>query len=596
MDNQEVQKLLDDLDAQLAAGKIDLPTYQELTRKWTARIGDTLTQPRAEHRVAPAAALKIACPNCGAPLTEALSPQRQSYKCKFCSHTFTLTMAEEQTERLASELRDWLTRLVSAAVPGRGVIDASSRAFLFREKLYPSLQMEFNRALELIEGFNHFPLFQVELGAEFPDYTFEESPLLAERLQLVPIRKLSGRLGAPAVREFVVSAEDDQKLVSMECKANELIFMANIIEQGRKFTAEGYTASRQNVIALKGLYSQIQGAASHPGESQFRQACLIRLEAAAIVLDVLSRIYSTSTAQFMGSAYSQELEGASHYYQEALLAAEGSGYSPMEVVPWEQGVEKEIHLLDLESTVLNCYDRIAVNKGADFLQFQAAIKDFVQQASIPLIDPKTLGILIDQLTNITEATRGSKGLPRVLDWTSLEQAIEKNRRKSVAKFLGVSEQVERTEHFWQPFWLGILKYSQSDGTIFKSGSIKQAAVLLDATSSQQVIVSIIEKDSSAFQIVQSAVSKRVMDRRLCLPPIIDECVAQKTLEGFVRSNPTFHNPQVTVQGVLYIPAVDVTYSSKEGSRNFVTCVLKNPNTQTSALRRATSSFVRRYAN
>jgi len=82
VEDREIQQVLDDLDIQLAGGKIDLPTYQTLHKKWSSRLA---AAPDATVRAishAPATvAVKLACPNCGAPLGERLAGTSQSYKC-----------------------------------------------------------------------------------------------------------------------------------------------------------------------------------------------------------------------------------------------------------------------------------------------------------------------------------------------------------------------------------------------------------------------------------------------------------------------------------------------------------------------------------
>src|SRR5437016_6051364 len=158
MDNLEIQRVLDDLDVQLASGKIDLPTYHALTNKWSTRMsaGSVPVAPSGA-AVAPAmAAIKIACPNCGAPPAEDFSPDCPAYSCPYCNFQFTIERAREETEKLKRELQTWLSQMVSGVAAGSSV-DASSRAFIFKEKLYPSLQLELNRSVEWLEGFREHP-------------------------------------------------------------------------------------------------------------------------------------------------------------------------------------------------------------------------------------------------------------------------------------------------------------------------------------------------------------------------------------------------------------------------------------------------------
>jgi|HubBroStandDraft_4_1064222.scaffolds.fasta_scaffold03303_5 hypothetical protein len=597
MDSAEIQKILDDLDIQLTVGKIDLPTYQVLAKKWSTRlaIGEaslaTATYAPVSNSLT---AVKVACPNCGAPMGEDLSPDRRFYTCEYCSHKFAFEQARDQTEQLRQELQGWLSKLVSGAAAGGNAVDATSRAFIFRERLYPSLEMEFNRSMELLEGFREYPLYQTELGALFRGYSSEESPLRAEHQQLAPVRNLTGKLCAPAVREFVVSAEDEQRLAAMQSSTMELIYTANIMQQSARYCAEGYVAARQNLDALRDLYHTTQKRAASASEKQFLSASLARLESAGTVMDVLSRVYSSASGELMGSAFSGELDTAKNLYAQALQLVDESGYSPMQTVPWRHGVEKEVALVELQTGLLNAYDRVVANAGGSFFEFQSALVEFTRQSKAPVADPQSLAAVADGLALLVEARRGGRTLPRLADWSWLGDFQENNRSKKVM-FLGKEEQIESLEQYWQPFWLASLSFSQSEGALFKSGSAKQALLILDATSPQQCFASTVEDGSVLNVSLQGASKRQVPDQRLTLPSLVTEASAQIILESYARSNPVLRNPKVTLQQVVYLPAARVVYKSKEGTRVLVGSVISSINPHTDQLRYSTGVFVKRYA-
>jgi hypothetical protein len=597
MDSTEIQKILDDLDVQLSVGKIDLPTYQALIQKWSSRLagGEMLLASSAHAPVPnPLTAVKAACPNCGAPMGDDLTPDRRFYTCEYCSHKFAFEQARDQTERLRLELQSWLSKMVSGAAAGGNAVDATSRAFIFREKLYPSLEMEFDRSMELLEGFLEYPLFQTEIVALFPEYSSEKSPLRAEHQQLAPLRNLTGKLRAPAVREFVVSAEDEQLLAAMQSSTTELIHTANIMQQSARYCAEGYTAARQNLDALRDLYQTTQKHTAAASEKQFLSASLARLEGTAAVMDVLSRIYSSASGELMGSAFSGELDTAKNFYAQALQLADESGHSPMQVVPWRYGVEKEVALVGLQTTLLNTYDRVVSNKGGSFFEFQSTLVEFARQSKAAINDPQGLAAVADGLALLVEACHGGRALPRLTDWSWLDDFQEKNRSKKVM-FVGTEEQIEKLEQYWQPFWLASLSFSQSEGAIFKSGSAKQALLLLDATSPRQFFASTIEDGSGLNASLQGATRRQVPDQRLTLPSLVTEASAQNILEGYARSNPLLRNPKVTLRQVIYLPTARVVYKSKAGTRVLVGSVITSVNPNTDQLRYSTGEFVKRYA-
>ena len=206
---------------------------------------------------------------------------------------------------------------------------------------------------------------------------------------------------------------------------------------------------------------------------------------------MLSRLYQSPYAEIMGSTFCGELEAALRSYREALTLAEASHYSPMEVVPWQHGVEKELSLVALELTLLRCYDRAVANSRGSFLDFQSEVNNFVALSQAGVSDPQGLAQLVESLTSVVEAKRGSKSLARIADWSWLGPAIELNRKKSSVRFLGINEQLETTERYWQPFWIADLTYSHSEGAVFKSGATKHGLLLLDATSTRQVLASVV---------------------------------------------------------------------------------------------------------
>jgi transposase-like protein len=594
MDIVEIQRILDDLDVQLASGRIDLVTYQALTSKWSSRLGLTAPQTSDSASTAPLplTAIKIACPNCGAPPAEEYSPNRSSYTCPYCSFQFTFERAQRVTNKLKKELEGWLVQMLSGVSVGTAV-DASSRAFIFKEKLYPHLEVEFNRSLEALENLRELPMFSLEPAPLFKDYAPAANFLRQNRELLGPVLTLSSKLSAPAVWEFVVSPEDKRRVTQMQGRVSELIHISNLVEQCSRFDAEGYATAGENVSILKQLYGTASAAATDEAEKLFLQACVVRLEAVANVVDTLKRVYSSS-GEFMGSNFAGELGAPAKLYEEALQLADQSAYSPMETIPWRHGVEKEMALLELKCTLLMSYDKAAANQNVNNFEYQRALLEFTKQSQAPVTGPKSLGSIVECLMSALEAKRGARGLARVADWSWLNPAVEANRRKKVL-LVGVNEEIESSEQYWQPFWLATLSFSQSEGVIFKSGASKHAYLLIDATSGKQSFASFIDETSPLNGQITTALTFESVDGRIALPPILTRAAAQKALEGYAKTNPTLRNPKINVEKIVYLPGAIVTYSSKEGPRaqTFAATSVYNPDTQ--RLRQSTAAFLRSYS-
>ncbi len=601
MEDHEIQRVLDDLDVQLASAKIDLATYQTLVAKWNEkmRTGRSSAVGAPDPSSSRLQAIKVACPNCGAPLGDGVLATHGRYICEFCSHSFTIERAQQETEKIKKELQGWLSQLVPGVTVGSSsgsAVDASSRAFIFREKLYPSLELEFNRSLEWLEGFQEYPLFQIEAATDFPAYSSKNSPLRSEREQLAPIRNLSSKLSAPAVREFVVGKDDERKMSRMQSRVDELIFAANIVEQNAFQSADGYSTARQNALALKDLYLATMEETPDASEKEFLRACIARMEGTATVLDVLVRLRQSASGEVNGSAFAAELASASRLYQEALAISEKSGYTPMELVPWQHGVDKELSLIGLQSALLESYERAVSNRSGDFFAFQNSVLDFARQSRIPLTGPQDLAVLADALACCIEAKRGSRSLARHPDWSWVDSSVESHRRKSMVKFIGVNEVVATIDRYWHPFWLANVTYSQSEGAIFKSGSAKQALALLDATTADAVIASMVEEGSSLHSQLDSAARSDWPDPKPTIPAVVSEAAAQKALETFSRANPSYRNCRILMRKLVYLPACEAVYQSKDGRRSTVLSFVERINTDTATLRQNTNKLLRTYAD
>jgi hypothetical protein len=596
MENHEIQRVLDDLDVQLAGGKIDLATYQALTQKWSARLAGSAPAPPPTPVAAPVAsaasavAVRIACPNCGAPPGDDFTPAGGFYRCPFCATQFSIEVAQQETEKLKQELQGWLSQMMSGVSPSAGgTVDAVSRAHIFREKLYPTLELEFNRAVELLDGFREWPLFMVQASSAFPEYSADNSPLRTARQRLAPIRNLTGKLSAPVVREFVMDKSDERRLAQMQLQASELIHTANLVEQSAKFNSSGYSAARENAEALKELYADACASSEIPSEKQFLQACMTRLEAAQIGMDVMARIYSSS-GQFMGVNYGEQLQAAAHRYDEALEIADRSGHSPIETVPWRQGVEREQSLVALETALLTAYDRIAANRDTSFFDFQAALGEFVRQSGAPVATPTALSTLAEGLATIVEARRGARPLARYADWSWRDGTVEANRKKAL---FGAGESVETVEHYWQPFWIAAVNFSQSEGAIFKSGVAKQALLAVDATYASSHTCSLIDEGSPVRARLESATRSASVETSLSLPALVSQSAAQRALESFAKSSPAMRNARVSMLKVVWLPVAEVIYASREGKRAQAFTIVPAFQAGTQQLRRSTANFMAR---
>jgi hypothetical protein len=593
----EIQAMLDRFDAQLAEGRIDMPTYRELTEKWKARLAGAEPDGGASPSAAPAAAppapevdgayetVKISCPQCGAPADGAPAQNQTDFTCVYCGHSYRL---ESRKEKIQQELQNWISQYVSDQVRST-TVDQASRGMIFREKLLPSLERELDRVTEAVGGYAEDPLFSLP-AAKLLGNGAPASPIGSDDRLLEPAKALSNRVRSPAVQEFAVSTSDKSRLAAVERNVSQILFTSNLLRQSSRPPDEGYSGALNSLKALEEAHRQASGEGSIEAR-EFHNACVQRLAAAAGVLDAVKDLYGGGDVA--GSALSGRLQLIAKNYQEALDRAQRSNHSPLELIPWQRGAERELALAQLQAGLLTAYEIAAANRRASYAEFEQSVGGFASAAALRLTQPRDLQWIVAQLANLVEARRGSRGLPRVADWSWTSDALEQHRKKATLGFLGVNEEASIETYYWRPFWVGGLSYAVEKGAFLRKGSEAQAFALLDAVAPSSSHVTVL--DGPMADQIQAALRREVVDNRLTLPLLAGREQAQKALGGFTQSKPELAHARVKLEAIVYLPAVVAQYRSKEGLRRQELAPLAAYANDTTNLRLGTAKFVEHYA-
>jgi hypothetical protein len=151
MNQTGIQEVLDGLDRRLALGDIDLGTYQSLKAKFSAQASADISSTPIAAAIAalPVEAVAIKCPGCLAPLPVLPESAAGNITCEFCQGSFSIQTATDEMERLRGDVRKWISETVGRSGSSGG--DETSRAFIFRNNIWPPIQLNANRTLELYQ-------------------------------------------------------------------------------------------------------------------------------------------------------------------------------------------------------------------------------------------------------------------------------------------------------------------------------------------------------------------------------------------------------------------------------------------------------------
>ncbi len=593
VDADEIQQILDSLDVQLAAGKIDLKTYRKLTAKWQAKLAKGATGAASEEkrsaRAAPAVEA-VVCPECSAPLEDLSAAAGDIVRCSFCRATFTLKRAQEESERAGLELRRWLDQMVSEAV-GNGVVDTASRRFIFGEKLYPSLQLEHRRAMEPYQDVQEHPLAYVDLLAPLAGYGIREHVLLRNPGAIPRVRALSLKVNSPLIISFAVAEEDRRRLQQMDFEAGTLVYIANVASLYAQPGPEAYSAAKDNLAALQKQCDEYLATLDDPQYAQYLRAVRMRLGANMRTLDVLATIFAPE-ADFAPQVFVEELDAARRELAEARALCDSSTCSALTLIPLRTGLQRDEQAVQLVLTLLNAYRVAARSRPLAFPTFYQDLKALLSTTVPRPAAVEEMAAAVEQATTILQAGRGEPVLRLVNDWSWCEGQVEQGRKRAL---LGGGETVGEQLRYWHPFWYATVRYTVAKGKIVVSGVEHSAYGLMDATDGYAQPQVVTDQAPLYPQLTRSLSRQQPTEGRQALPSLIPAGVAARAIAQAAQALPNCRNVQVAIAGLVYLPAVIVHYLGKSGERVALYCLGASASPVAARLLSVVRPFFERYA-
>lgn len=598
MEEQDIQDMLDSLDMQFAKGKIDQSTYSELTRKWQEKLQAFKKEPVAvsggvyaspASAAAPTKAETLACPKCGgAPDAEEL-PQdlSQPIQCGFCGNVYTLRQSQDDALRLKQELKTWLEQMiVSSGSGGAQSIDMNARRFIFKQNLYPALKRDIDRQLEMLEDAPEAPLFPLAVMPGFRDYRPNPQLVAIGQGNNQELKTLSNRVSAQELQDFAAVEADRQELKALQFRVTTLIYYANIARFLESADSPSYQLVRQNVQALQKEYHAYAQEIADTGYRSYLQALDARISGALLLLDVLVPTLEQGRS-FAPEAARAQLDRSLAQYAKAAQQAAASTYNPLYVVPLKQGIQKDMMLAQVFYEIIKCYEIVLQTSQVEFGAFYRHLIQYTR-ALVPVQSPDQMLGLVQSIGRLLAARAGAAPVAVLTDWSWLDAAIEANRRKPT---FGAPEKTSGAPlRHYHPYWVASLNYAEKQGIIFKSGTGREALILVDATSVETMIIGYLLANNPVLPAISSGINNyNLLDKEfMALPALLSQDMAERAMKQYAAQRASELGATIVKMiGVIYLPVAFVSFAGKNQTReillgrlNFVNQNLRNALGQT----------------
>ena len=504
---------------------------------------------------------QVHCPTCNAALP---TSSDRNYTCGFCLTPFSLVEARREEERLSDEIKAWLQQKIGAVSPTAGAVDASSRNFIFRQKLLPELQRDADRALEAFGAYGQVPLIAPPVACPQPGQR-GGNPLVLRRGDILGLRSLRARFTDDQVATFAVADSDRQAIQDMDRRLSDLLFLSNVADAAARKDRRGYESAGRN---LRELLAEIDQSLSSRGVGrealldflgcvQERYRCL--LEFAAGCAEV------TSENAISGGVVADRLRELSGRLRAVARRFEACPHSPAETMPMVVGANIEASNCDSLARWLIAYDAIAWRSGIDFRSFAAEI-----EARLGESDPVRLIDLIEQCSEVVRAVRREIAVPAVAEFGWVRARVEQGRAKKTFGLFGTEESVALSDEFLMPVWLADVSFSAGAGSVFRQGAEASCIAVVDACGPDARRVQFFDalQGSPLAQLEYPDVLPTV---EVAMPRSTPG-QAQTAFDAAVRGRAGMMNARARIRGLAYLPAVAVTYQARGATREAVSCL------------------------
>ena len=495
---------------------------------------------------------QVRCPFCnGAHAANAAG----SYECEYCLQPFTVQDAQKEESRLTAEIEAWLQQRVGASGVSGGTVDASSRSYIFQNKMLPDIRRDVDRALEVLGDHAQHPLVELPVGAPSNG---SSNPLLARRPEVMRFKDLQARLSSEQVTSFAMSPEDQSAVHSMDRRRAAARHLSNVVEACSGGATHGFAAARRNLgVLAEDIAEQLPAQTqADPAHGAFQAAMLERFRALSDLCEVYEAV--TSPNAISGASLMDRLQGLHDRLLEARGQVEGSGHSPAETFPHMLGIQREAEGCSDVRRWLHAYDAIAGRSGVAFAGFVSEM-----EALFAAEGAHTMSEMVDACVDVVRAARGEIAVGVIDDFSWVGEWVERTREKRTLGLFGAEESADQVDEFFLPVWVADVSFSKSSGAVFKEGVESSRVALVDACGPTSQKAVILEEQSP---VANALTAERQLAGRATALPRGTPGAAEAAFKAAAAASPTLLNPKLKVQGIRFVAAAVATLSSKKGSR------------------------------
>jgi len=569
MGNNDLQKILDGLDARLALGEIDLGTYNQLKAKFSVQLVNTQEPISASFSALSKEAIALKCPGCMAPLPSPSDPSQTSVTCEYCGGTFALQTANEEMERLRSDIRKWISQVAGSAGIGT-TVDEASRRFIFNDKLLPSLKTATDRATEVFNITRYQSLFSFSLLNKLHCSSFQQV------LQSMPdqgylvnrIKETVARVQSPDINVFAIGEKEKYELHSLELRCLETSYLSNVRHHMVDSTSEDLQKAKTNLQALAELYSKSSqlSISIDPSFARFSSALAARMKAVEKAVDILIYLLSGHEAIMTDSIIS-DLKSAAMQCDQAAIEIESAGREQKESVPAAEGTRIDAQSIRILTACVQVFGQCGAETGELFADFLNALEQLVDQAIGPSSDLVWLSTFLSDLVLHMNAIAGEASLPVVSDFGWVEEKI---RNSAHSLLFGGKESAENEKEILLPFWLAELEFSEQKGVLFKKGQAVRGLILLEAARHNKQCYVVASSDPLSVQCYNAIKSPTPIGHStFAVVPMVGPGDALKHMKQFISTTEGYASGNVNLLNLVYLPVALVRYYTKKTERREV---------------------------
>jgi hypothetical protein len=612
MEKQDILEILDSLDVQISMGKIDQGTYDGLRQKWIERLqvlesggavyasGQLSAPLRASLSgslsVPSAPAVEVlACPKCAAPAEIDTTAQdlTKPIKCLYCDTVYTFRQSQDNALKLKQELKAWLEQMIVGSGYGSSsTIDVNARRFIFSENVYPALKKDTDRQLESIEYAPEAPMVQLKLTVGFQEYRHNPLLLSVGQGNNDWLKTLAARVSAQQLQDFAVTPGDKEKMKQLHFRVLSLIYYANVAYQLANPGVSAYQVVRQNLQALQKDYRAHAQDVTDDSYRSYIIALDSRITGVLLLLDILITALEKGRGVAPEAALAQldrAIVALGKAEQQAIICT----YNPLYAVPLQQGVQKDIMVAQIFRAIVKCYEVVTHTQSIEFGAFYDTLMDYVRALASIQSPDQVLGLL-QSISVLLAARSGDDPVRILIDWSWLEPLVEGNRLKPT---FGTPETVGNVICHYHPYWVAALNYAEKSGIIFKSGTGREALILVDATATGTPLVKHVLANDPNLPALQAGINTfNLLDKQtMALPALLSQDMAEKAMKAYASQNASQLGATIVKMiGLIYLPTAFVRYVGKNGNREILVSRLNLVNQNLTNLLMQTEKFLRQY--